>query len=157
MICVVRSSPLHSHGLEEILLEEMGSCHLQDRELVPAAILEVHARPIRDFESPSGGLPATMLQFPRGRVQVFYLVDQPFARRGHVVGDQKVWLTAQVESRNSRSELLELPDESGVQDLPVELVVSVVVGSADVDIDQPFEYAGVFTNCRRISRTNSRG
>src|SRR6266849_9801258 len=62
-------------GFEELLLEEVRSYHLQECELVPADILEVHAWPIWDFESLSVGFPAMVLQLPRGRVHILDLVD----------------------------------------------------------------------------------
>src|SRR5215467_9781284 len=93
-------------------LQNPGSPHLQDGIFIPARILEIHARPVRDFELFAVWDPPPRLKLFGTNLQILHFEDWTLARSLDVVSEQDVRFTRYIEGYHPCSEFFEFPHDS---------------------------------------------
>src|SRR6266566_5781600 len=121
---------------------QTGSHVLEDRELVPARILEEQARSRRDLERAPLRLPTAGSKALRGRLEVLDLENRQHGRRVAVVREEVLRPVGETHGRDLRAELMIVPEELASQDLRVVFEVPIEVAGADVKVGELAEGSG---------------
>src|SRR6266566_3779244 len=121
---------------------QTGSHVLEDRELVPARILEEQARSRRDLERAPLRLPTAGSKALRGRLEVLDLENRQHGRRVAVVREEVLRPVGETHGRDLRAELMIVPEELASEDLRVVFEVPIEVAGADVKVGELAEGSG---------------